>query len=281
MNAIQLGRALPVIVGTAAGVSVVSTSPYTEASLWPMWALLAITLSGTAGAVFGYGMSQWKQLPVSDPPLKRRVVVKTAGLVLVALTSLAVVAVVSGGWRGPALTGIAILGAGPAGATMFGVEQAARLRSPTATPGELVARLLELRRIAQGLLVALGSLVALSTFALAAAVQVHGQTNTIAPADELADQLQILVFGLSGSALVGVLFVGTAGTLRRRGREICQELFDVSKADDAAGILSTVDGRHKLEQLLGIDRGLTAELQTGLIVLGPLLASLFSVFLPS
>jgi hypothetical protein len=37
--------------------------------------------------------------------------------------------------------------------------------------------------------------------------------------------------------------------------------------------------RHKLEQLLGVDRGVFADLQTGLAILGPLLASAATAFL--
>jgi hypothetical protein len=38
--------------------------------------------------------------------------------------------------------------------------------------------------------------------------------------------------------------------------------------------------RQRLEQLLGVDRGVFAELQSGLVILGPLLASAAAAFLP-
>ena len=174
---------------------------------------------------------------------------------------------------------LAAVGAIPAAATIFGVEHSARLQDPTATPGARVARLLALRRITQGLLPALGWLVALSTFALAAGIQVYEQVKGRDPPDPLA-RLQILVFGLGGSALVGLLFGAASGALRRHGRQLCDELFGLDEAADAPTLLSMAEDRQKLEQLLGIDRGLLAELQTGVIVLGPLLASAGAVFLP-
>jgi len=39
------------------------------------------------------------------------------------------------------------------------------------------------------------------------------------------------------------------------------------------------EDRHKLEQLLGIDRGVVADLQAGLAILSPLLASTAAAFL--
>ena len=99
------------------------------------------------------------------------------------------------------------------------------------------------------------------------------------PPDPLA-RLQIVVFGLGGSALVGLLFGAASGALGRHGRQLCDEFFDLEEATDGVTLLSTAADRQKLEQLLGIDRGLLADLQTGVIVLGPLLASAGAVFLP-
>lgn len=275
-----MGRLLPVAVGLAVAALVVSTSPYRRASLWQVWALFAIALGGAAGAVFLYGMNQWRALPGHNPQLERQVAVKTTMLATAVLGSFAVLAIATGRWRGPALMALAAVGAIPAAATMYGVEHVARLQSLTATPGARVARLLALRRIAQGLLPALGWLVALSTFALAASIQLYEQVESQDPSRRLAARLQILVFGFGGSALVGLLFGAASGALRRHGHQLCDELFDLEEAADGASLLSRAADRQKLEQLLGIDRGLLAELQTGVIVLGPLLASAGAVLLP-
>jgi hypothetical protein len=44
--------------------------------------------------------------------------------------------------------------------------------------------------------------------------------------------------------------------------------------------LSRAEDRNKLEQLLGVDRSIAADLQTGLAILGPLIASAAAAFLP-
>jgi hypothetical protein len=44
--------------------------------------------------------------------------------------------------------------------------------------------------------------------------------------------------------------------------------------------LNQAEDRSKLEQLLGADRSVVADLQTGLVILGPLIASAATAFLP-
>ena len=57
----------------------------------------------------------------------------------------------------------------------------------------------------------------------------------------------------------------------------CSPLY---QAVDAAAILKQAEDRSKLEQLLGVDRSTVADLQTGLAILGPLIASAAAAFLP-
>jgi hypothetical protein len=126
-----------------------------------------------------------------------------------------------------------------------------------------------------------GSLVALSTLALSAALALqrslpagsgHGDATGLPPET-------VLIFGAAGSLLVALAYAPAATTFQRRGRALCDELFPLDKADEASVILSLTDDRHKLEQLLGVDRGVVADLQTGLAILGPLLASAGAAFL--
>jgi hypothetical protein len=56
--------------------------------------------------------------------------------------------------------------------------------------------------------------------------------------------------------------------------------FPLRAADKASVVLNLADDRHRLEQLLGVDRGLFAELQSGPLMLGPLLGSAAAAFLP-
>ena len=57
----------------------------------------------------------------------------------------------------------------------------------------------------------------------------------------------------------------------------CSPLY---QAVDAAAILKQAEDRSKLEQLLGVDRSIAADLQTGLAIVGPLIASAAAAFLP-
>ena len=56
-------------------------------------------------------------------------------------------------------------------------------------------------------------------------------------------------------------------------------MFPFNEADEASAILSLAENRNKLQQLLGVGHGAFADLQTGLAILGPLLASAAAVFL--
>lgn len=63
-------------------------------------------------------------------------------------------------------------------------------------------------------------------------------------------------------------------------QRLCDELFPLSDADEAAVILDRAEDHSKLEQLLGADRSVADDLQTGLAILGPLIASAAAAFLP-
>jgi len=57
-------------------------------------------------------------------------------------------------------------------------------------------------------------------------------------------------------------------------------LFPLGKLNEQAAILSRATDRQRLEQMLGLDRGIFADLQGGLIILAPLLASGVAALLP-
>ena len=74
---------------------------------------------------------------------------------------------------------------------------------------------------------------------------------------------------------------GPASTaLTTWAQRLCNELFPLDDADKAAIILNQAEDRSKLGQLLGADHSVAADLQTGLAILGPLIASAASAFLP-
>ena len=174
------------------------------APLWPVWASLAVALTSTAGLVFGYGLARWADLSALCPVRVRDVAVPVAGLLAVAvlagLTGLALTLTAhraGTGWqafRGWALVAVALLGAVPAVAVMYGIRRVAGGGPAASTRGEQAGALMALRRLLQRLLAAVGSLVALSTLALGAAFALQQSLSAHSRAAPLAPQT-VLIFG--------------------------------------------------------------------------------------
>jgi hypothetical protein len=280
-------------LGVVSGVTIVLTpSAARGAPLWPVWASLAVALTSTAGAVFCYGLARWADLSAVRPVRVQDVVIPVAGLLAVAaLAGLAVLALTvmahraGTGWsafRGWALVSVALFGAVPAVAVMCGICHVAGGGAAAGTRGEQAGELMALRRLLQRLLAAVGSLVALSTLALGAAFALQQSLparSAHSQAAQLAPQT-VLVFGGVGSALVAAAYGPASTALKAWAQRVCDELFPLHQADEAAVILNQAEGRSKLEQLLGADRSVAADLQTGLAILGPLIASAATAFLP-
>jgi hypothetical protein len=287
LNMASLARLAPIGLGVAFGLSLAFTSSLRDAPLWPVWASFAVALTTTAGAIFPYGLDRWAELAeLSKRPTVRVRDVATRVTAIAAVALLAIVlgswvqlGLTSSTWRGVAILTFTILGGVPAVGVMDGVRRTASNESASGAKGEQVAVLVRLRQLLQRLLAAVGSLVALSTFATAALLASQrslpagsGQSTELPPQS-------VLVFGGVGSLLVALFYVPAATAIQRRGQRLCDELFPLDEAEEASAILSLAEGRHKLEQLLGVDRGVLADLQTGLAILGPLLASAAAAFL--
>lgn len=280
----RLVRTLPVGLGAAIGLYVVltSSSATRAAPMWWVWAPLALAFTTTGGAVFLYGLDRWAELSRYRQPRVRDLAARIVAIAAIAgLSVLGTMLLLSGPtrstWRFMALIS-SFLGAVPAALVMEGVRRAANEESVHGTKGEQVAVLVRLRQLLQRLLAAVGSLVALSTLAAGAVLALQRSL----PADPGATQLPsqtVLIFGGAGSLLIALFYVPAATALQRRGQTLCDELFPLNNADEAATILSLAEDHHKLEQLLGVDRGVIADLQTGLVILSPLLASAAGAFL--
>lgn len=132
--------------GFVSGLVIVLTpSAARGAALWPVWASLAVALTCAAGAVFGYGLARWAELAVLRP-VRVHDVVPIAGLLTVAvLASLTGVVVTvtahqtASGWgavRGWALVSVALVGAVPAVAVMYGIRHVADSGPAPGTRGE-------------------------------------------------------------------------------------------------------------------------------------------------
>ncbi len=277
---------VPVGLGFAFGVYFAVTSPYRGELLWWVWAPLVVAFTTAAGAVFPYGIARWTELtgPGEVRVRVRDVAIWVAPIAVSSLYFLAWSPWLPGplhfSWRLAALTAIPLVGGITAAGAMAGIRLAARRQPATGTRGEQAALLVRLRSLLQRLLGALGSLVALSTFALGATVNL--QHNLI---KRLGLQLTpvppqlVLLFGGIGSLLVALYYVPAATALQHRGQQLCNELFPLAKADEPAAILAVAEDRRKLEQLLGADRRIAVDLQTDLAILGPLLASAATTFL--
>jgi hypothetical protein len=282
--AARLSRLAPIGLGLAYGIYFVSTSPYRSAQLWPVWAPLAVAFTATAGAVYVYGLNRWAEVSEAHNVRPREVAGRIAAIVaipfLVLIGSTQLSGSVRSSGRHVLLIGMLILGGVPAAGVMDGIRHAANRLVP-GTRGQQVVALVGLRRLLQRLLTAVGSLVALSTLAIGASVTLEqrlaaqsGQSAAATLPPEF-----VLVFGGAGSLLVAVFYVPAAGALDRRGQSLSAELFPLDEADEGSAILSLAENRNKLEQLLGVGRGAFADLQTGLAILGPLLASAAAAFL--
>jgi hypothetical protein len=90
----------------------------------------------------------------------------------------------------------------------------------------------------------------------------------------------VLIFGGVGSLLVALVYVPPWGALRHTGYQLCDEFFPMRHLNQPPAILSRAGDRQKLEQILGVDRSVLGDLQTGVAILAPLLASAAAAFLP-
>lgn len=280
----SLVRVVSAGLGLAFGLYFVLTSPFLSYRLWLVWAPLVVAFTGAAGAVFPYGIARWVELTSQVSVRVRDAATRIAPIGFLSLFVLAwstwLPAPVHFSWRNAALVAVPFVGGITAAGVMEGIRQVAGHQPATGTGGEQAAQLIRLRQLLQRLLAALGSLVALSTLALGASVSLlrnlagnPGFRVTVFPPQF------VLVFGGLGSLLVALFYIPAGTALQRRGQRLCDDLFPLAKADGAAAILAMAEDRHKLELLLGVDRSVTADLQTGLAILGPLLASAATAFL--
>ena len=155
------------------------------------------------------------------------------------------------GWqafRGWALVSVALLGAVPAVAVMYGIRHVAAPDRQLVRRGEQAGALMALRRLLQRLPAAVGSLVALSTLALGAAFAPQQSLSAGSPhgqAAQLAPQT-VLIFGGAGSALVAVAYSPASAALTTWAQRLGDELFPLGEANQAAVILNQAEDHSKL-----------------------------------
>ncbi|MFG2970281.1 hypothetical protein ACGFZS_44130 [Streptomyces sp. NPDC048288] len=272
-------------VGFGIWVGLVVTSQYREADLWPVWAALALGLTCGAGVVFAVGAQQWRGLPEGERRSRREAAVIAGAVALVAVLYGVVVASTDarpGAWRGPLLVGTALLGATPMVCVAYSIWKATGTDRSATAAGELLEWLLARRRTMRAAVTGLGALVALSTLALGAVVRMQAElvkAHTMASADATPFEY-VLVFGGVGSLNVAIAYAPAATGLRRQAHLLAERLFPLTGIDEPTQLLERAEQRARFEQLLGAEAGPFADLQAGIVVLTPLLASAVAVWLP-
>jgi hypothetical protein len=236
--------------------------------------MVATALTAGSWALFPYGLRRWRELNDVGAVRVGAVVGQLAAVWVTALLFGSAFQVASrsanGGteWRAGLLVLTVGIGALPAMATIAGVGPVAD--SVKGSSGDQVDRLIRLRRLLQGLVVALGGIVALLVVAAATGASMSGHAS---PATSL-------LFGGFMSALVAIVYLPSAEKLRHRGIDlVAQALPATGRSGDALADL--VDKRGKLDAALGVDKTSFNDLQANLIVLGPLIASAAAAFLQS
>ncbi len=283
------------VAGFIYGAAVAASFARHTAPLWQVWMPLAIAATTAAGVLLTYGRHRWRDLNKLSAQQATQAKVHVRDVFRpvfgVAVVSLALMNYAAfypapshlsalglvGGRLGSGLVGMfGIVTAIPAAGVMFGLRRVANSYDP-GTRGELVDLLLTLRGMLQRLLTATGSVVALVAFSAATwwllERSLGAQYGSKPPQ-------YVLIFGAFGSVVLGVVYGPAWTALQRRGRRLCDDMFPLRELKEQAEILSEVTDRQKLEQALGLDRGIVADLQGGVVILAPLLASAVTAFLP-
>ncbi|MEV6175332.1 hypothetical protein AB0L99_45010 [Streptomyces sp. NPDC051954] len=263
---------LTVPLSGAIGLTAVLTSAYRGSDDWLIWSCAAVALAAASGAAFVHGLRRWTELaglggvPAQVVAWPLALLYAVSGVVLIVVLRGDLV----GAWRALVLIVLAALGLAPGAATIVGVGHVARIRADAAhaSLGLQLGTLIAAGRILQSLLTVMGGIVALLVIAEATSQRMTEQTSIETT----------LVFGASSSALVAIVYAPVAAKLRQRGRELvdlCHPLGTLAPDE----LAEALDKRSRLETSLGVDRTAFSDIQTNLVVVGPLLAGAASVFL--
>jgi hypothetical protein len=277
-------------LGLAGGIVLVLNHPGQSTPLWALWAPLAVAVSTSAAAVLVYGIRRWFELNtlLKQPRPQLRVRVRSVAIPVAVFATVAVLIInvprflpertdAHATWQNGLLVSLVVLAGIPAWGVMYGVWHVAAIGPLPEAPGEKVVVLKGLRRLLLRLLAVAGAVVALVTFQFGTLMML--ERNEGMPLGDLPPQYA-LVFGGVGSLLVAVAYVPGWAALQRRGRELCQQLFPIGDRNDGPAILSWASDLKKMEQLLGVDRSIMADLKNGLAILAPLLAGAAATLLP-
>ncbi|MFY1692185.1 hypothetical protein [Plantactinospora sp. WMMB782] len=270
-------RTLMMMAGAAAAIGVAFSNPDRRVpefrTEWLLWAAVAGLLGALSGSTVGSGVARWHDLQqIHRVPVRRVLPSMFAFLVVVAGSVVTAHAILGSGltWRAVAFVSLVVLGALPAGATLAGVRIVA-MRGLSGTPGEQLAALMRLRRMLSRVLQMMGSLLLVMVLVCAAAVG-WGSSEKI-------PQSTAFVIGAAGSILIALMHVPTATLLRRRCQVYIDEFSDLAHVAKAE-LISAAEDRIRLEEILGVNRTTISELQSGLVIVGPLAATAIAAVIP-
>lgn len=218
------------------------------------WGALAVAIGLTSGAAFEFGLRRRVSVNDVQDIAWRPVVLRALGLSLVVAALICLNLAIdpsSGMARGVILTDLAIVGGIPAVTALLGIKRVIQITGELA-PLEKATRLqayLELRSMGLRLLSVLGSLVALTTFALGAA-------GLAAPSGTQANLTEVVItFGAIATTLVGLVYALPNQALRAEARALLRLLAPLA-SEDGAALRQELDEREKLERQLGLTAGL-------------------------
>lgn len=274
------GRLVAVLLGLGVGVALVLTKEGSSNPLWFVWAPLALALCVTCAAIWSYGLRRWSELTllhhVSVKDVATPIALIALGGVLAVNSTTFLPGSVHVNWRGAVLLSLSIVASIPIGGVMVGVLRVASNRMDFRVLGGRFVLALALRRLLQRLLSVAGWFAALVTFQSGASLALEKSLHS-----GLGRPSQyIIVIGGVGSVLVALAYVPARTALRLCATRLCEELFPIESLDDPERILSVAESRQKVEQILGVDRSIAADIQADLIILAPLLSSAVATFLP-
>jgi hypothetical protein len=260
------------VLGGALGLAIAWSSQYRPAAAWAVWALVVTALTSASGAAWGYGLRRWRELAALTPIRIRDVAAPIGGMWVTAAlfgAALQVVSLPSSGrweWRAGLLLVTAGLGVLPATATI-----AAGGIFPTDVTDDVGTRyqqLVRIRRILHGVLAVLAGIIALLVVAAATAAKMNHDASVIGS----------VLFGAFMSALVAIVYLPTSAKIRERSARLVDEVLPTCGLTGKE-LAERAEQRGKLEVALGVDKSVFSDLQTNLIVLGPLATSAAAAFL--
>jgi hypothetical protein len=271
---IRLGTML---LGAVIGAAIAATSHPTVArdqQKWLIFALAATLLGVAAGEAFGFGLSRWAEVKQYHVIKRWRVWLSVLIILLIAAGLIYATPYIFHDSKnltqnGVALSALAIIGGLPIALTLAAVKQVVADPLP-GNAGQQLDALLRLRRMAARMLSQLGLLVLLVMGVNAAALdwgRVQQNPNVV------------IFSGVVASFVVGMMYVPSASTLRKRGAIYVERYFPLSNV--ATGqLITAADDRIKLEKMLGLDQTTFGELRAGFVVLTPVVVGLVATFIP-